>query len=78
MFIISLYMLFLGYIKPYENKIFFSLELFNECIVLLCSYHLFLFTDFVDSKETQLSLGYSLIALTGLLIAVNFIVMIAM
>jgi hypothetical protein len=42
---------------------------------MLCAYHYFLFTDFVDSPEHRYSLGYSLIATTGLNIGVNFIIL---
>ena len=42
---------------------------------MLCAYHYFLFTDFVESPEQRYSMGYSLIATTGLNIGVNFIIL---
>lgn len=51
------------------------IEYFNEATIMLCSYHTFLFTDFVDDPLDRYSIGYSLIASTGFNIAVNICMM---
>jgi hypothetical protein len=51
------------------------LEFFNEATILICCYHTFLFTDFVDDPIMRYSMGYSLIGFTVLNIAVNICLM---
>jgi hypothetical protein len=47
-------------------------EIFNEFIVLLCCYHLHLFTDFLDSAETKYRFGWSIISIVVLSLVINF------
>jgi hypothetical protein len=54
------------------------MEIFNECCIITASYHLFLFTDFVDTTEMQYDIGWSLIGITVVNILVNMLVMIWM
>ena len=45
----------------------------NEIIILLTIYHFFCFTDFVTDVETRaFVVGYSMLMMTGLNMAVNF------
>jgi hypothetical protein len=64
-----------GYSNVYlmfRNRV---LEFFNEAIILVCCYHIFCFTDFVDDPIMRYKIGYSLIVLTIINLAVNIIVM---
>jgi hypothetical protein len=56
----------------FRNRV---LEFFNEAIILLCCYHTFCFTDFVDDPIIRYNVGFSLIVLTSINVGVNIIVM---
>jgi hypothetical protein len=47
------------------------LEFFNEATILLCCYHIFCFTNFVDDPIMRYNVGFSLIVSTALNIVVN-------
>ena len=47
------------------------MEIFNEVTVLICTSHLFLFTDFVPDPLIQYQIGWSMLAFTGLNIIGN-------
>ncbi len=47
------------------------MQLFNEAFVLLTNYTLFCFTDFVPSPVGKSAIGWTLIAITCLNMAVN-------
>jgi hypothetical protein len=51
-----------------------KLEIFNELCLMVAAYHLFTFTSFVNSSSMQYSVGWSMIGVTTLNIAVNMIV----
>ena len=51
-----------------------KMEIFNEICLVVASYHLFTFTSFVNSSSMQYSVGWSMIGVTTLNIAVNMIV----
>jgi hypothetical protein len=51
------------------------LETFNELCLLVASYHLFIFSDFVPDPDIHYKAGWSLIALTVLNIAGNVLVL---
>lgn len=51
------------------------MEFYNEATIMLCSYHLFLFTKFVPNPEARYTMGYSLIGVTSLNLAGNVIVL---
>jgi hypothetical protein len=42
--------LYLGYYKPFKNNFYNNLELFNEFCIVILSYHLFQFSEFVPDK----------------------------
>lgn len=52
-----------------------QLEFFNEASILLCVYHLYLFTDFVDNPIIRYKVGYSFIGCTCANIMVNVFVL---
>ena len=53
-----------------------KLEVFNEIILLVAIYHMFLFTDYVDDPELQYILGYSFCVLICISLLVNLSVLI--
>jgi hypothetical protein len=48
------------------------MEIFNEATLLISSYFMFLFTDFVDDVHLRATLGWAYIGIIGTMIAVNF------
>lgn len=48
------------------------MEIFNESTLLVSSYFMFLFTDFVDDVQMRATLGWVYIGIVGAMIAVNF------
>jgi hypothetical protein len=59
-----LVVIYLGYFRPYTTQKQNNLELFNEICILAASYHLIIFTDFVDDLDIKYQAGWSLIAIT--------------
>ncbi len=54
-------LIFFGYSEPYELPIDGKKVFFDEMMIMLCVYHCFLFTDFVDDAEARFLVGYSFI-----------------
>jgi hypothetical protein len=52
------------------------MEITNEVLNMLVSYHYFLFTDFVPDPELRYNFGWSSIYCTLALIAINMIILI--
>ena len=48
------------------------MEIFNESILLVSSYFMFLFTDFVDDIPLRAMIGWVYIGVIGFMIFVNF------
>jgi len=46
-------------------------EFINEVFIMVIMYHILLFTEFVDSEETQYSVGFSVVAFTSAVIMIN-------
>jgi hypothetical protein len=63
--------MYLTMVKPFDLPILNKIELFNECCIIGASYHLFAFTEFVGDPELQYNIGWSMIGITSLNIAVN-------
>jgi len=60
-----------GYISAKRLPRDRRMEYFNEVTIMMCVYHLFVFTDFVDDPITRNYAGYSLIGVTCLNIVGN-------
>jgi uracil DNA glycosylase len=69
--------IYLVYVRPFKQPSQNYIEIFNEINIMVAALHLFLFTDFVDSPETQYLIGWSLIAVMLLNILVNVFIMVA-
>jgi hypothetical protein len=63
--------IYLLMVKPFDLPILNKMEIFNECCIIGASYHLFAFTEFVGDPELQYNIGWSIIGVTLLNIAVN-------
>jgi hypothetical protein len=48
------------------------MEIFNESTLLVSSYFMFVFTDFVDDVNLRSTLGWVYIGVIGTMIFVNF------
>lgn len=68
--------IYTAWVRPFELPMMNTMEIFNELCILLASCHLFVFTAFVDSPEVQYKLGWTLIGVSVLNMAVNILVMI--
>ena len=64
-----------GYSDVHRLALDRRLEYWNESSIMLCVYHCFLFTDFVDDPIARYQIGYSFIATVLLNLAVNIIIM---
>ncbi len=64
-----------GYISAHKFPRDRRMEYFNEVTIMMCVYHLFVFTDFVDDPFTRYYAGFSLIGVTCLNIVGNVAVL---
>ena len=69
---------YIVWIKPFEETFMNNLEIFNEICILIVSLHLYLFTFFVPDPTIQYSVGWSIVIFTILNILVNMMVIIFM
>jgi hypothetical protein len=67
---------FFIHINPLNQPFLNRMEIFNECCLLISSYFLFLFTDFVPDVHTRYLIGWGFIGLQIFNIAVNWLCMI--
>ena len=50
-------------VHPFENRLIGVAEMVNETSIVLASYHLFWFSDYVSNSESELAFGWSIIGL---------------
>jgi hypothetical protein len=67
--------IFFGYCNVYKMKEMRRLEFYNEFSIMLCIYHSFLFTDYVDDPLIRYTMGYSLICITLVNLGGNLVIM---
>ena len=72
-FMCSMSMAFIGWYRPFELPIHNNLELVNEVIILLNSYFLFIYSDFVGDVYVRYSLGWYNVGAIGALVTVNLL-----
>ena len=65
------YIIFIGYQDFFAKTKYKVLEIFNECILLVLSYHFLLFYQIVTETARRKDLGYSLVILISTLLVVN-------
>jgi hypothetical protein len=63
-----------GKANPFKEALSRRIDYFNEVMLLVASYHLFCFTDFVSDAEARLVMGYSLMVVTIFTVAINLFV----
>jgi hypothetical protein len=52
---------YIASVRPFESKALNILELFNEFVILICLYHMMVFTGvLVDEKDLLYSVGWSM------------------
>lgn len=73
-FMQQMYVVYYFQVEPYIERVNMRLVVFNEVMVMLFCYHLFLFTKAVDYSLNHF-VGYSFAINIGLLTAVNMAVM---
>jgi hypothetical protein len=66
----------IGLSNPFTEKNAMRLEYFNESMVMLSAYNLFVFSDFVKSPQARYTVGYALISIASFTIAVNMVVLV--
>ena len=64
-----------GMSHPYRDKANRRMEFFNETIIMVCLYHLCVFTDFVSDPEVRYLVGDSFIYCTVVNLTVNLLMM---
>jgi len=67
----------IGASRPFKEESALKLEFFNESMVMLSAYFLFVYSDFVDSPHARYYTGYVLIGLASFTIAVNVLLMVS-
>lgn len=70
--------MFVTYYKPFTEPVFNKIEVFNEVCILLASYHLLLYNDFVPSTDDQYMAGWSIALVTAINMLVNLVVILVM
>jgi len=65
--------MFTGYCRPFIIPIQNDLELINETLILLNSYFMMIFSDFVLDLHARYVMGWANLTIIGLLILVNLI-----
>ena len=61
-----------------ESRLHNVIQLFNEILVLLCVWLMFLFTDYVPDPVTRYDLAWKLIYLVAFAIGVNLLLLVIM
>ena len=60
-----------GYYQPKESRFDNIMECFNEIIIMLATYHLMTFTDWILDFDVQYQMGWSFIIIVSLNVLVN-------
>ena len=64
----------IGFTEPFKNKLANMMELVNEAFVLIFTYHMYTFTDFMPYLENRVLMGKILVYLAIFNIGLNIIV----
>ena len=64
--------LFFIIVKPMNEPFLNRMEIFNELCLLVCSYYLFMFTDFIPDVQTRFLAGWGFIGIAVFNIGVNW------
>ena len=61
-----------GCIRPFKDPNDYFIDCMNEFFILLLIYHLICFADFVKDYQTQTYVGWSMVCVMMINIAINF------
>lgn len=64
-------MAYIGFVLPYENRVINVQEVVNEWTVIVASYHLFCFTEWIYDNDRRIECGWSLLVVIALNILFN-------
>jgi len=64
-------MIWYAAVQPHFSKTRTRLEIFNEAVILVCMYHLLVFSNFVMELDMQFYFGYVYVSIIGLVLFVN-------
>ena len=71
----SFSVIYVGSVRPYNDKLPNIVELINEIFTAMCAYSLVAFSDFVSDAKTKYECGWLLVGATLFLIVFNLIMM---
>ena len=75
-FLTSMYILFYMNNRPHWDSKRGQVEIFNELMILVSSYHLICFSDFNLHAAAQFNMGYSFVAVIFIVVFVNIILVV--
>ncbi len=58
-------LIYIMLVKPYDDRRLNRMEVFNELTVLMCAWHLLLFTDMITDTDVKWMAGWSMVLITG-------------
>ena len=61
--------------RPHAERLSRRIEMFNEVMVLLLSYHMLFFTPWFTLKNFYFYIGFTFLGVIGLMLAVNLVFM---
>jgi hypothetical protein len=67
-----LYVIYIGLVAPHDLYLTTFTELGNETLLVLICYHFILLTDITKDRILRWNIGWSLIAVVGVILVVNF------
>ena len=67
----TLYIMWYINVQPHVTRERKYLEIFNEIMIIMCTYHMVLFSQFNGSPELHFLLGYTYVGVIALVIVVN-------
>jgi hypothetical protein len=72
----SVIVIFYGKIRPLNEGFLNNMELFNEFTVMISSYMMILFTEFVEDPMMRAEIGWIFVGIIGINIIVNWSILI--
>ena len=72
-FLNTLAMIYQGQFRPYVLPGYNKLQLMNEAVIIVCSYYLFLYTDYLPHIEVRYAVGWFNIFTIALAVLLNFV-----
>ena len=67
----SFFIIYQGWVKPFKGKKRNKLEFTNETLILINTYFLFMYSDFVYSPDVRYQMGWVNLTFLGLMLLIN-------